>query len=299
MEEKLLKKWLQDDLSPEELIEFQALDGYESLIKLNESLKKFKAPEFDEPAILENISKTIGDKTEVKKKTNWLKPVLQIAALLAISFSVYYFSTDSTTNISTLATEKTTIELPDQSVVTLNSLSDISYNKRSWKNNRSLTLDGEAFFKVEKGSTFKVETSTGTITVLGTQFVVKNRENLFEVVCYEGSVEVITDKNTKILKPKDQYLILDNKFMVTKSHDATEPAWMHNESEFSSMPYKYVLKELERQYQVSIDINNIDTSILFTGHFVHNNLDLALKAITLPLNISYSKEDSLIVLYAK
>src|SRR5690554_551662 len=299
MEEKLLKKWLQDDLSPEELLEFQALDGYKSLMKLNEGLKKFKAPEFDEPIVFEEISKTISDKAQVNKKINWLKPVLRTAALLTISFSVYYFTTNSDTHISTLSAEKTTIELPDHSVVSLNALTEISYNKRSWNKNRSLTLDGEAYFKVEKGSKFKVETPTGTITVLGTQFLVKNRNDIFEVVCYEGSVKVETDISTEILKPKERFLILGNKFVITKKEDAKEPAWIHNQSQFYSLPYKYVLEELERQYQVSIDTKNIDTTVLFTGHFVHNNLDLALKAITLPLNLDYSKEDSLIVLYAK
>ena len=39
---------------------------------------------------------------------------------------------------------------------------------------------------------------------------------------------------------------------------------------------------------------------LYTGSFVHDDIELAIKAITLPLNISYSKKDhSTIVLISE
>ncbi|MFL0352088.1 FecR family protein [Xanthomarina sp. GH4-25] len=295
--DELIQKWLSNNLNPQEHEAFKALDDYEALMKLSEGLKHFKASEFDEQLALANISKAISKKSAVK--TTWLKPVLRIAALLAILFSVYYYTTNLDTNISTLTAEKTAISLPDQSQVTLNALSKITYNKKKWKDSRTLTLDGEAYFKVEKGSQFRVQTQSGTVTVLGTQFLVENRDHIFEVVCYEGSVKVsIEDANT-ILKPGDQFLILDGKLIVKEKEDATEPAWLQNKSTFKSMPYKFVLNEFKRQYKVTIDAKNIDTNILFTGHFVHNNKDMALKAITLPLNISYTSKNDMIVLHEK
>jgi len=63
--------------------------------------------------------------------------------------------------------------------VVLNSKSTISFNKTDWKNNRQLTLDGEAYFKVEKGSTFTVNTNNGSVTVLGTQFNVNSTRRFF------------------------------------------------------------------------------------------------------------------------
>ena len=49
--------------------------------------------------------------------------------------------------------------------------------ENKWKNERSVNLDGEGFFKVAKGSKFDVETSAGTVSVVGTQFNVKNRKD--------------------------------------------------------------------------------------------------------------------------
>jgi ferric-dicitrate binding protein FerR (iron transport regulator) len=297
--DELIQKWLLDNLNSQELEAFQALDDYPSLIKLSESLKQFKGPEFNDQLALEKILNKISEKPIPKNKTYWLRPVLRVAALLAISFSIYYYTTTLDTNIATLTAEKTTVELPDHSKVSLNALTKITYNKKSWKKHRELTLDGEAYFKVEKGSKFNVKTATGTVTVLGTQFQVNYRDNLFEVVCYEGSVKVATKLKSMILNPGDQFLIIDGEFITQEKENRIDPAWLHNESQFNSMPYKIVLNELERQYQLTIDAKNINTKVLFTGRFVHDNLDLALKAITLPLNIAYTKENGLIVLHEK
>ena len=57
------------------------------------------------------------------------------------------------------------------------------------------------------------------------------------------------------------------------------------------MPFKEVIQELERQYDVKVDAQEINTTVLFTGEFVNNDLNLALKSITLPLNIDYSIVD--------
>jgi hypothetical protein len=62
------------------------------------------------------------------------------------------------------------------------------------------------------------------------------------------------------------------------------------------MPYKEVIAEFERQYNVAINANTIDTTQLFTGSFAHNNIDIAIKAITLPLHLTYSKTNSTITL---
>lgn len=294
---ELIQKWLQDDLNPQQTEAFKALDDYEALMKLSEGLKHFKAPDFDEEAVYETISTQISKKSD--SKTHWLKPVLRIAALIAISLSVYYYTTTLNTNIATLAAEKTNFTLPDNSEVSLNTLSQITYNKKNWNDSRELTLDGEAYFKVEKGSKFNVKTAAGTVTVLGTQFLVENRDNIFEVICYEGSVQVTTENKNMVLKPGNQFLILDGKFIVREKDEAPAPAWLKNESQFKSMPYKFVLNELERQYQLTIDSKNVNTTVLFTGKFVHTDLELALKAITLPLNIEYTKEKDLIVLHEK
>lgn len=283
--EELIKKWLDNELSVEEYKAFNALEDFDALVKLSDNVKKFKAPEYQTSEGLKNVLYSIN--TSQSHTRNWVKPLLRVAAVIAIMFSVYYYTTTLDTNVATLVAQKTSIELPDASSVSLNALSTLTYNKKAWRNNRDIELNGEAFFKVNKGSTFNVNTASGTVTVLGTEFNVKHRENLFEVVCYEGSVSVTYKTNTTILKPGDSFLILDGEIIAKEKETATNPSWINNQSRFNSIPFEYVLLEFERQYNVTVTSQDLDLDQLFTGSFIHNDKILALKSITLPLNLKY------------
>jgi len=283
--EELIKKWLDNELNPQEFEAFKQLEDYEELVRLSHGVKQFKAPEYNTSGELNIALQRI--KTIKSRPNNWLNPVLRIAAILALSFSVYYYTTTLDTNITTLVAQKTTLELPDDSFVSLNAESTLIYNKKDWKNKRDISLNGEAYFKVAKGATFNVNTPIGTVTVLGTQFNVKQRQNYFEVVCYEGSVRVTQKSNIVTLKPGESFLILNGKRIAKEKETALNPSWINNESSFKSMPFAHVINEFERQYNVNLDPQNIDLNQLFTGNFSHEDKELALKSITLPLNINY------------
>lgn len=286
--EDLIKKWLDNELNSQELQAFKKLDDYEELTTLSNNLMRFKAPEYNTSGELNDVLSKIKSSNPEQTSTNWLLPVLRIAAVIAIMFSVYYYATSLDTNIETLAAQKTSIELPDNSAVTLNALSSLTYNKRSWKNERDVELIGEAFFKVSKGSTFNVNTPNGVVTVLGTEFSVKQRDNFFEVICYEGSVQVTYNSDIVVLKPGENYLKINGKLIAREKETLLQPSWLNNESSFKSMPFTYVIHEFERQYNVIVNPQNIDTKQLFTGSFGHDNIEMALKSITLPLNVKYN-----------
>ncbi|MBR9757304.1 MAG: FecR family protein [Algicola sp.] len=289
----LLKKWLNHELTQEELQAFKQREDFAELTQLSHALKHFKAPDFHTENALES---TLNSINSTNQKRQWYKPLLRIAALLAIGFCVYYYTTTQDTTTKTHIAQKNEINLPDNSEVTLNALSTLTYNKHSWKDNRDVMLQGEAFFKVAKGSKFNVITDLGTVTVLGTQFNVKQHDNFFEVTCYEGLVSVTyQSKNTKLL-PGHRFLIRDGKQVTTGKETVKTPQWLNNESAFKSVPFKYVIAEFERQYQVTFVTDKVDTKMLFTGSFTHNNLEVAIKSITLPMHLSYSKTKDTIVL---
>lgn len=289
--EELIKKWLDNSLSTEEYKAFKALDDYEELMKLSAGLKQFKAPDFDTSKALENI---LSQRNDIKKPNRWISIGLKVAAVFVICFGIYFFMNSSNTTISTDIAEQQTIVLPDNSNVKLNALSSLSYNSSDWDKNRSLYLKGEAFFKVAKGQQFRVNTELGTITVYGTQFNVNQRKDFFEVICYEGLVGVTYRKRETKLNPGDRFLILDGKIIATEKEKLSEPSWVNGISSFKSLPYHKVLREFERQYNVIIKTHDIDTSQLFTGRFPHNDLESALQSITLPLHLTFEKNDNII-----
>ena len=293
--EELIRKWLDNNLNTEEQKAFEQLEDYNELIRMNTALKTFKAPVFSVDNGYEDLKPKLS--TNTKKPTNWLKSILKVAAVLAICFSVYYYTTTLDTEVYTEIAQHTTVTLPDASTVELNANSHLVFNENSWNNRRKVQLHGEAFFKVAKGQKFDVITDQGMVTVLGTQFNVKQRKGYFEVECYEGLVSVTYNTKTVKLQAGFSFKIIDGKLFATEKELAAQsPTWLRGESSFKNVPLEYVILELENQYDTKIDADKIDTSRLYNGSFTHKNLDLALKSVTIPLNLSYSKSGNSILL---
>ena len=282
----LNKKWLVGELTKEEQKAFEQIEDNELLKKIIDTAPAFSATNFYKPKDFQ----TLKGQMQTKKRS-WLAPMLKIASIFVIAFGIYFlFFFTNTITIETNIGEKVTVELPDTSEVMLNAVSEIVYNDKTWTEKRELTLDGEAFFKVAKGSTFDVITSTGKVSVLGTKFNVKNRKNFFEVKCFEGQVAFTYKKDTWKLLPGDVYRIINGKLINEVIKNDENPYWIDDTSYFKKVPFNEVVEELERQYNVTITVNVNDKDLLFTGGFVHNNLKEALKSITIPLNLDYIME---------
>lgn len=287
--EYLIKKWLADELTSTEREAFEQLDDYKLDKRIIENAKYFKASAIQEPASIKSFySKVSKNKSDNVSKPAQFSFFLKVAAVVTIFCGISaYLLYIKDTSFQTLANNKINIALPDNSQVILNSKSEIVFNKHNWNTKREVDLDGEAFFEVAKGATFDVITNGGSVRVLGTKFNVKSRENYFEVKCYEGIVGVTVNGTTKKLHIGETYRKINTQ--ITSSVITTlKPEWVNNISSFISVPYEEVIKEFERQYEVVVSLKNVDNNRLFTGGFVHNNLHDGLKAITLPLDVSYT-----------
>ncbi len=295
-QEELIKKWLSDELSQAEAAEFKSFDDYDLNTEILEGAKQFKAPEFSVEDSYEVLKSKLNttEKPQEKPviKLNTFRTLSRIAAIFVIGLGVYFMvSSNDLTTVKTLASKQTTFELPDASSVTLNAASTIAYDKKKWSSKREVKLEGEAYFKVAKGAKFDVITDEGTVSVLGTQFTVNNRKNYYEVKCFEGIVSVTTNGVTEKLT-QGKTLRVAGKKVSLDVIDNVEPEWLNNKSSFNSVPLYQVINEFERQYNVTIDAQTIDTTLVFTGGFVHTNLDQALKSITIPLDLSIKKKSS-------
>ncbi|WP_138434782.1 FecR family protein [Winogradskyella algicola] len=290
--EELIQKWLDHSLNSEEQKAFEQLEDYKDLMQLNNALHSFKSPEFS----VDKNYQALRPSLKKKSTQSWHKPLLKVAAVLAICFSVYYYTTTLDSTFNTEIAQQTTIDLPDTSEVILNANSNLVFNKSSWDDQRNVKLNGEAFFKVAKGEKFNVVTDKGIVSVLGTQFNVKHRENYFEVKCYEGLVGVKTKDNYTELTPGNGLKIIDGKLFANEKEITTQPNWLRGESTYVNTPFKHVITELENYYDIKIVVDKADADRLYTGGFTHKNLELALKSVTIPLNLSYSKSGTSIVL---
>ena len=285
--EYIIRKWLNDDLSEQESLEFRQREDYDELMGIVEHARRFKASHFSEVEDFESFKTRLESKDSETRKMTWMRPLLRMAAVLAVGVALFYFLfRDDHVQIRTIAGEKTTLELPDASMVVVNALSEIRYSPDSWAEDRAIQLEGEAFFDVSEGSTFSVSTPSGTVTVLGTEFNVKQRGNFIEVHCFEGKVLVDSPVHEKVLE-QGEHIRIEGDEVVSGEHYFTKPQWTENKSSFQSVPLQEVIDELERQYGVEVLINNVKTDTLFTGGFIHDDLENALKAITEPLGLEF------------
>ena len=298
MQENYLAKWLSGELSEQELREFEASEAYASFQKLKEASSGLQAPDFDVDQALLRFKEEHMAKSPKVITLNPFRKFLKVAAVIAILLTGSYFYINSLNEkVTTGFAERSEVILPDNSELFLNADSRISYSEKNWDNQRNIKLDGEAFFKVAKGKKFTVSTEQGTVTVLGTQFNVENRKGIFEVTCYEGLVSVTHNGKEIKLPAGNSYVVINGK-QVTGTPEGTQPSWMNNESSFESIPLKYVFAELERQFDVKVNTENINTDLLFTGSFNNTDLNMALKSISTPSQTRYKVEGDNVLFYA-
>ncbi len=228
--------------------------------------------------------------------------LIAIAASFVLLIGVGFSILSYTTRVSIVcpAGQQMTVRLPDQSSVTLNSETKLSYNKILWKTKRTVFLNGEAFFNVQKGKTFDVKTSEAQVSVLGTSFNVFARKGEVKVNCFTGKVAVknrIKMLKTVILVPgKETILSSDGQPSDPSSFDILKTAcWKNGEFYFSQDPILKVIDELERQYKVQVDFKG-DTNRIYTGYFTNRNLSEALNLICMPMNLKYNLKNNKIII---
>ncbi|WP_299883627.1 FecR family protein [uncultured Lacinutrix sp.] len=295
-----LARWISGDLTPEELSAFKKSKYYLDYKKINEGALAFKSPSFDRQSSLSRLEKSLKNKEDKKIKKLNLKWVYSAAAVLIIALGVLYFN-PSNSIYETQYGEQLVVDLPDNSKVYLNSKSELEFKKENWLDNRVLNFNGEAFFDVEKGETFKVLSNEGVVEVLGTEFNVVSREDYFEIKCHEGKVKVSSNDKKELAT-----LTIGKAFRINKEEleywdfKEMKPSWLNGESSYNNTPIVQVIKSLENQYNINIDYTLIEENKRFTGSFTHSDLELALKTVFNPLNISYLKSgENSIVLNSK
>lgn len=293
-EDVKLAKWLDGSMTEEELREFEALPGFETYRKIKEYSGALNAPEADIENIYHNITRNKNKRNSGVRKLNpWFA---KVAAVLVMALGLtFFFYTTHTTNTIAKAGERTEFLLPDNSSVVLNADSEAEFRTWNWDNNRKVELEGEAFFKVAKGKKFDVVTNLGTVTVVGTQFNVKARENRFDVTCFEGKVIVKSNGKEVALTPGQSVAFENGNNINVPLEEGQQPGWITYEVNFHKEKLANVIDEIERQYNVSIELpkGSYDD---FNGPLPMNDLNTALDNIATVYNLKIKREGDKIIL---
>lgn len=239
-----------------------------------------------------NIEKTISESKKPKSKLRSILPWLAAACVLMLLFFKFGMNPKSVVESIAIATqhEHRSIELPDKSTVNLDAESRINY-KTSFAGDRELYLEGRAHFDVKKGSSFRVNTQYGIITVLGTSFTVNCRENNFEVICREGKVQVALNDQADviIITAMEATKMIGKTLELSSLKDNSPLKWMDGYFYFVDTTIGEVFDELSRQYNIQIECTEDTKNLMYSGFFKLNDIEGALKSVTWPMKLKVEK----------
>ena len=186
------------------------------------------------------------------------------------------------------------VQLPDQTMVTLNTGASITFPVAYRRNERTATLEGEAFFEVAKDKQpFIVHTRSLDVTVLGTSFVVTEQPTFATVSVVTGKVKVASgEQQLGELRPG-----LQVRYNKQSRSSGMQPfdipqvmAWTQHSLSFTAVPLEQVLNTIAKKWNVRLITPSTASGKQFSGDFANNDsLDDMMTALSLATGIHWER----------
>lgn len=230
-----------------------------------------------------------------------LRKWVAAAAILLLAFTVGYLLTPQT--VTAPYGEMVATELPDGTVAELNSGTEISYHRLFPYWNRTVDLNGEAFFSAESEgrNPLLIEANSSSIEVTGTEFNVRSwseePDRQTEVSVAEGYVRLYPSNQP------DRYVELSEGMLSRWNPEMDEPTdpekaaldevigWRENRLVFNNQPLWKIFREIERRFDIRIQLNDEDiTNETLTAHYSDpDNAEQIIEDISRVKGLRFSK----------
>lgn len=248
--------------------------------------------------IKSNIDREIGPAVvPTGKFTNRMRPMRRAAmAAAAVLLPIFVASTillyvegartgSDMMTITTGEGEKASVTLPDGTKIALNVKSKLEYSIGAYNGKeRRVNFSGEGYFDVARDERvpYVIDSRGLEVSVLGTKFNFANREDLphAELALEQGSVRLLSTMNGSVatLKPDQKATLYrrTGEIRVTGEEEVERnSAWRHGDLIFRNTELGYILKTLEDNYGLRMDMSDcpIDRNEMFTGTLPSGNLN--------------------------
>lgn len=224
---------------------------------------------------------------------NWMK---YAAAAVVLIGAIAVWQVSSMMNVdqlmvSTISDEVKSLDLADGTKVWVNEKSNFEYPSKFIKGERTVALDGEAFFDVAKNEKkpFIIKGGEADVRVLGTAFSfdTENEEGLMEVEVKEGTVEIKpigSDESLVLTENERGYYDAKKKVFLDKELLAISNAdfFVTSKYSFKNSKYTEVFSVLEDVYDVDFKFGNEGLrNCTFTSpiEFDRKNIQVAIDVI--------------------
>lgn len=301
----LENKYRKDALTPSELQELRGRVNSMSDNELGEQMYQSWMNEEIDCALVEdqklnkmkgNIDRTIGKKHSIKYQLirfGQIAAAILLPVFIILSAYLYHENRQITSDemiVSTGIGERANVSLPDGTTVSLNSNSRLSYVPKVYnREERKIEFKGEGFFRVTKNVSvpFIINAKGLKVRVLGTTFNLSVRDNAHtaELALEEGSVQLLSVKSNKqvVLAPMQKAILnqeTGNITVISDKNAKDASAWRLGEMVFRNTPLTEVLRTIEENYNVKIEINSdVCLTDKFTGTLPVVNLNEVLEVL--------------------
>lgn len=194
--------------------------------------------------------------------------------------------------------ETSTVKLPDGSVILLNVSSRLTVPNGFGEDNRTVYLDGHAYFSVspKSNSSFTVISGPSVTRVLGTRFAVRyyGDDTVATVSVEDGKVNV---SGTVLTKHQTASVSQQKESRLIPFHDR-DLAFVNGLLRFEDVDLKAALPELNRWYNADIRIE--DPSLLsrkIWGAFERGSITDLVAVLEYTLDLRVEREGRIIKLY--
>ncbi len=194
-----------------------------------------------------------------------------------------------------------TEDMTDGSKIILNGGATLVYDSFKGEK-REVELIGEAYFEVahDKSKPFVVNTPSGSVEVLGTQFNIISDPDSTIVTLREGSVCLHFGDRKFMMCPGDQVCMKrDASYKVRQVNPQNYTSWSTGTYEFSDAPLEEIIRQLSLWYDVDI---RTDSPELLENHFTgvlmrDQPLQYALDILVSISDIKVKTTENTIILY--
>lgn len=195
------------------------------------------------------------------------------------------------------------VQLPDRSIVVLNSGSTLRFPNR-FNEIRRVELEGEAWFEIteNKQMPFEVSTKHSVISVLGTKFNVSSyaEDKEEQITLVEGKIAVRNNWRAYQMSPGEHYVssMENDNSTVFPANVNLFISWKDGIYRFQNMRLADIMPKFERWYNVKIKFEDEECAGLrFTGAAErHTNLEEFLRLIESTSGVKFTLVNNQIVI---
>ncbi|MGB8195245.1 MAG: FecR domain-containing protein, partial [Chitinophagaceae bacterium] len=240
-EEQLVRSWVEQ--SEDNRAEFNLLE------KLWNASGEETAIVFDTQKAWQAVDARIQSGAQQVTRKGLIRRMVAIAAAAAIILlaGLWWLNTDHVVMQTVVASEGVNeIRLEDGSIVYLRGGAELQYPTSFGKNERNVTLKGEAFFDIarDESKPFSIIAADAKVAVLGTSFLVNTKNNHVELVVKTGRVEFggASDTSNKMIVMANERALLRNGQLDKEINtDPNFNAWQTRRIIFDNTPLSKVV----------------------------------------------------------